>query len=454
VHCLNNLLQGPRFGPGDLAEIGVQLDHQERLLLHDSGTGISEHGLRPAESLDEMHFYNVDPSADGGNFSIQVLTVAISRYGLELLPMGHPRAKDLMKEPGMATEAFLCQYRDHWFAVRKVADCWWNLNSTRSRPITISPFYLAAWLSQLDEEKYSIYLVLGAELPAPMPPLDSPAPDDNFHDVYDLLERSKKSGGNPLAGGEDDSDADAAFAAAQAAEWNSQEMQGSLVLSNELVPFQTREFSANPVHGQPSVHCGSWLHDLFSSIQLWPCGGREHLQTAQSSSESTIMPSPNHSPLGGQCASSSGQKANVIGSDELRDMGFTYPLIRVAEELAAGLPMATPMHLLLNIQTSDSRHELEGQALARAIQDAVLHCDTTRQSVYADRLLSVVALLSLDQARLQTAKSHIGCDVLSDFLRNLIETRGPAWPPAFSVATAIALEMLAVFPKGATYLQT
>ncbi|CAJ1364335.1 unnamed protein product [Effrenium voratum] len=47
---------GPHFGPGDLAEIGVLLDHQ------------------------------VDSSADGGNFSIQVLTLALERFKMDLVP--------------------------------------------------------------------------------------------------------------------------------------------------------------------------------------------------------------------------------------------------------------------------------------------------------------------------------------------------------------------------------
>ncbi|CAL1154050.1 unnamed protein product, partial [Cladocopium goreaui] len=109
VHCLNNLLQGPHFGPGDLAEIGVHLDQQERALVRQAtgevGTGAEE--------------YNVDSSADGGNFSIQVLSVALKRFELELVSSRHPNMKVAMKDPSEATEAFLCQSRDHWFAIRK-----------------------------------------------------------------------------------------------------------------------------------------------------------------------------------------------------------------------------------------------------------------------------------------------------------------------------------------------
>merc|ERR1712232_1020242 len=168
--------------------------------------------------------YNVDSSADGGNFSIQVLTLALKKFGLELLPSKHPDAKALMKDPPKAAEAFLCQYRDHWFAIREVCSMWWNLNSTRKRPGLVSPFLLAAWLGQLSAEGYSIFLVLGkggiqataAGSRYVMPEPSKPASDsDNaiagragatedatFHEVFTLLERA--SNDNPLAGGEAD----------------------------------------------------------------------------------------------------------------------------------------------------------------------------------------------------------------------------------------------------------
>lgn len=180
VHCLNNLLQGPYFGPGDLAEIGVRLDEQEKFLFLSQGA----EGLDDATHVHQP--YNVDSSADGGNFSIQVLTMALKRYRLELLPAKHPTACDLMDDPTKAAKAFLLEYRDHWFAVREVAECWWNLDSTRDAPTLVSPFYMSAWFGQLSEEGHSIFLVLGAELPTRSPHEDGRR-DENLHDVFDLL---------------------------------------------------------------------------------------------------------------------------------------------------------------------------------------------------------------------------------------------------------------------------
>ena len=36
-HCLNNLMQGPHFTTGDLADIAMALDQQERKLMMEAG---------------------------------------------------------------------------------------------------------------------------------------------------------------------------------------------------------------------------------------------------------------------------------------------------------------------------------------------------------------------------------------------------------------------------------
>lgn len=106
----------------------------------------------------------------------------------------------------MATEAFLCQSSDHWFAIRKVSEDFWNLNSTRKRPAKVSPFYLAAWLAQLQAEGNTIFLVLGS-LPTPTQPLGTEKHQlENFHELQDLQQRAERSGGNPVAAEPDSED--------------------------------------------------------------------------------------------------------------------------------------------------------------------------------------------------------------------------------------------------------
>jgi ataxin-3 len=63
--------QGPYFTAVDLAEIGRQLDAEERLSL-DSTESQKEPG-------------NFD---DSGYFSVQVLSKALQIWGLELIPIG------------------------------------------------------------------------------------------------------------------------------------------------------------------------------------------------------------------------------------------------------------------------------------------------------------------------------------------------------------------------------
>lgn len=177
VHCVNNLLQGPRFGPGDLAEIAIRLDEKERRLLG-------------GKELEMGSSCNFDGSADGGNFSIQVLRIALARAGLNLLPAEHPDAKELMSNPAKAAAAFVVQRRDHWSAVRMVGWQWWDLDSLLECPKPLDDMQLESKLGRLLSGGHSIFLVLGGELPKPRPPPDTTLAsqgDSNWHHASVLL---------------------------------------------------------------------------------------------------------------------------------------------------------------------------------------------------------------------------------------------------------------------------
>lgn len=168
VHCLNSALQGSFFGPGDLAEIALSLDEQERELFRTEGSGQE----------------NYDSSADGGNFSIQVLSVALDRFGINLVPSLHPDAKHLMQKPEEC-QGFVLNQARHWFCIRAVGPLWWNLNSTLDTPVLIGPVHLQAFLSQLQSEGYSAFIIMG-RLPAPDGD-DQHHDDSNWHHVSDVL---------------------------------------------------------------------------------------------------------------------------------------------------------------------------------------------------------------------------------------------------------------------------
>lgn len=82
---------------------------------------------------------NVDGS---GNFSFEVLRSALkSAYDLDLINV---RQEDLSKFGDITEmEGFIAHKDAHWFAIRNINGRYWNLNSMKERPSTISHFKLA-----------------------------------------------------------------------------------------------------------------------------------------------------------------------------------------------------------------------------------------------------------------------------------------------------------------------
>lgn len=418
VHCLNNLLQGPHFGPGDLAEIGTRLDLEELALLGAEG-----------DSAANQESANVDASADGGNFSIQVLTVALEKFHLELLPAKHPSAAELMQDPSKAAGAFLCQYKDHWFVVREVAGCWWNLNSTRGRPGHVGHFYLAAWLSQLSEEGHSLFLVRGAPLPEPAVPDPGIVGHENFHAVAELLEHSGQAGDRPTEGGD----------------------QGDLV----VIPPDNN----NPTTIQQTIHatCPSCSHvNEISRVvpasmktssmraQCGVCGRQFNVQVAneQAGTLGAAKERMSHAAL----AASTGLKNYIappppfVSPQPLRDMGFRDPQIRAAMALAGGNLQQAREMLLLSVAVAG---ESGGQAVAKAIEAGVMALDRPSPSVAT--VLRLVGLLC-GESELQAAASFVDWAVLTEFVLSVLSRRGDHWPPGLVTALSVAVDLLVAAP--------
>ena len=77
-HCLNNLLQGPYFNAGALADIAHELDRKEKALMMTEGmTADAMAFMREASG-------NVD---EQGNFSIQVLSTVSPKPSKSLEPI-------------------------------------------------------------------------------------------------------------------------------------------------------------------------------------------------------------------------------------------------------------------------------------------------------------------------------------------------------------------------------
>ncbi|KAE8586236.1 hypothetical protein XENTR_v10021603 [Xenopus tropicalis] len=151
-HCLNNLLQGEYFSPVELSSIAMQLDEQERMRMAEGGVTSEDYRTfvqQPSGNMD-----------DSGFFSIQVISDALSVWGLELTLFNSPEYRNLGIDP-INEKAFICNYKEHWFTVRKLGKQWFNLNSLLTGPELISDTYLALFLAQLQQEGYSIFVVKG-----------------------------------------------------------------------------------------------------------------------------------------------------------------------------------------------------------------------------------------------------------------------------------------------------
>ncbi|XP_039202898.1 ataxin-3 isoform X2 [Crotalus tigris] len=150
-HCLNNLLQGEYFSPVELSSIAQQLDEEERIRMAEGGVSSEEYRifLQPSVNMD-----------DSGFFSIQVISNALKVWGLELILFNSPEYQRLGINP-INERSFICNYKEHWFTVRKLGKQWFNLNSLLTGPELISDTYLALFLAQLQQEGYSIFVVKG-----------------------------------------------------------------------------------------------------------------------------------------------------------------------------------------------------------------------------------------------------------------------------------------------------
>uniref|UniRef100_A0A7S0XME4 ubiquitinyl hydrolase 1 n=1 Tax=Elphidium margaritaceum TaxID=933848 RepID=A0A7S0XME4_9EUKA len=163
-HCLNNLLQGPYFTEFDLSQIALALDKEEQALLTQDGD--ADNGL--LEWL--KHNQSSQNVSDDGNFSIQVLRRALDNLSLKIYHFGNEQVSVAQAHPENET-GFICNLQAHWFAIRRIGGQWYNLNSlsglpeTTALPTTISNFYLSAFLSTLQNDGYSIFVVRSDKWP-------------------------------------------------------------------------------------------------------------------------------------------------------------------------------------------------------------------------------------------------------------------------------------------------
>ena len=84
--------------------------------------------------------------------------------------------------------AFICHSIDHWIALRKIDDVWYNLNSTNiipPGPQIISNFYLSAVLDSIKNSGYIIFVVRG-NLPMPNKSSGNIRKNQMYVSIYDI----------------------------------------------------------------------------------------------------------------------------------------------------------------------------------------------------------------------------------------------------------------------------
>ncbi|KAL3217886.1 hypothetical protein MRX96_031991 [Rhipicephalus microplus] len=148
-HCLNGLLQGEYFTAVDLATIAQQIDEQERETMAEGGP---EQRRLPAFRASALMQWRRQPK--------QILRSRRPTYAITRTT-GSPSAK--------------------------LGSRWFNLNSLLSGPQPISRTYLALFLAQLQQEGYSIFVVVG-ELPQCQ--ADDFHEEDSDPDLQEALQQS------------------------------------------------------------------------------------------------------------------------------------------------------------------------------------------------------------------------------------------------------------------------
>ncbi|XP_059350121.1 ataxin-3-like [Daphnia carinata] len=156
LHAINNLLQDAVFTANDLIHIGQELDKNERALIQSSSGDVDD-SLELPQNLDLS-----------GNFSIQVIIVALAFCGLELVSLNSSDPRAILADQNTySQQAFLCHKNDHWFTIRKFGSKWFNLNSLLPRPKKVSHngSHLSLFATKELRDRYTGIFVVFGNLP-------------------------------------------------------------------------------------------------------------------------------------------------------------------------------------------------------------------------------------------------------------------------------------------------
>jgi len=154
--------------------------------------------------------------------------------------------KEIKGEPLQAM-AFMCNMQSHWIAIRKLGNCWYDLNSLNKFPKKLSDLYLGMYLQQLESEQYTIFVIQGT-MPTPSRPEYNQwvsQRNAKYWTPSEIDAATATENGRPAPVGGVDPNEDPELAAAIAA---------SLAESNESNKQQKTESSATASAPQPKEH--------------------------------------------------------------------------------------------------------------------------------------------------------------------------------------------------------
>lgn len=138
VHCLNNLMQARVFDEVKLGEVAQQLNLQEQRLLGGASLG------------------------DGGNvrldgfFNVEVIRSALMKSGFEMQTIRGQNLPEPSKQKG-----FICNRKEHWFALRRIGQEWFDVNSCLLTPKHFTDAELASNINEALTAGYAVYAVKG-----------------------------------------------------------------------------------------------------------------------------------------------------------------------------------------------------------------------------------------------------------------------------------------------------
>uniref|UniRef100_A0A3Q3QE88 ubiquitinyl hydrolase 1 n=1 Tax=Monopterus albus TaxID=43700 RepID=A0A3Q3QE88_MONAL len=163
---------------------------------------------------------------DSGFFSIQVISNALSVWGLELMLFNSREYQSLMINP-INEKAFICNYKEHWFTIRKLGQQWFNLNSLLTGPELISDTYLALFLAQLQQEGYSIFVIRGN------------LPECEAEQILRIMRVQQQQ--RPRLIGEDEAQTSAGYAFCDEVVDEDEELKRALALSRQDIDVEDEE---------------------------------------------------------------------------------------------------------------------------------------------------------------------------------------------------------------------